>query len=101
MKISVPALLVIAAPAKSNKVSALSDNLNITSNETSTSDCDILHGRDDCVQYAPHNDPQGIVCGNDIQNNEAYCNFINYQTDATNCLCDWQVRPNPCRSVQA
>ena len=27
-----------------------------------------------------------MVCGNDSQNNEAYCNFINYQTDATACV---------------
>ena len=53
---------------------------------TSTRNCDIFQGRDACVRYAPHNDPQGMVCGNDSQNNKAYCNFINYQTDATACV---------------
>ena len=50
MNILVPALIVLAAAAKGNNIPALSDDLTLTSNvTTSASNCAIFHGRDACV----------------------------------------------------
>jgi len=91
MKISVPALCVIVATAKGNKTPALRGDLAITSDGTTgTSTCPIFQARagsiDGCVAGSPHYDPQGMVCGNDGQNDEAYCNYLEYSTDATACV---------------
>jgi hypothetical protein len=87
MKISIPSFLLVVA-VKGNKVPALRGELTVTSDGTDgfgTLTCPIFQLQGACIRYGSHNDPQGMVCGNDGEANEAYCNYINYSTDAVAC----------------
>merc|ERR1711966_565450 len=45
-----------------------------TTSSPPTGECVVIG--DWCIPGPPHNDPQGAVCANDGQPNEAYCNYL-------------------------
>jgi len=90
MKISIPLFLVAAV--NGNKVPALRGELTVTSDGTAGwRNCDIFRAQpgniiDGCIRYGVHNDPQGMICGNDGEDNEAYCNYNNNPADEDSCI---------------